>query len=580
MMLIPICSHTFVLSFLRKADHTYMKTRFFLILACLLFGFKAQGQLFPSPPDFVITWSPLTPCANSPVNFIATDTTGQYVAPMYWWYVNNTSGYANPFTVIFPAPGLYQGYFSAWDSLNWNLGDSLAFVVFVDSACGPSDLVSGHVYDDLNGNGTQDVGEPDRSYAMVELTPGPYYFSTDYNGDFSVNLPAGNWTLNVEEPLYWTSTQPAAGTYSLTLTGAGATFAGNDFGLAPIPNMNDLMVSMYAAPPVPGFQRWYNLYYTNVGTTTLSGNVEFNHDPALSFVSAAGGTHAGNTVTFPFSNLAPGATGHFEAVMMVPLGTTIGSTVTHTAVVNPVAGDQTPSNNIDTLVQTVVASYDPNDKSVAPEGNILPGTSLEYKVRFQNTGSWYATNVVVRDTLDADVDQATFQFLGSSHPCSWLLDQGVLTFTFNNINLDWESNNEPASHGHLSYSIQARSGLSDGTTIENTAGIYFDFNAPIITNTTVNTVDLSTGTVDPSTGVNAVLFPNPFTEEAVLNVGGNISGAWTVTFFDLSGKVIKRAGGIGAGQVTINREGMAPGIYLYTVTAENQTLLSGKAVVR
>jgi hypothetical protein len=50
--------------------------------------------------------------------------------------------------------------------------------------------------------------------------------------------------------------------------------------------------------------------------------------------------------------------------------------------------------------------------------------------------------------------------------------------------------NEPASHGWLMYRIKLKDNLALGTQITNTASIYFDYNAPVVTNTTLNTFDL------------------------------------------------------------------------------------------
>src|SRR5690606_19417277 len=114
---------------------------------------------------------------------------------------------------------------------------------------------------------------------------------------------------------------------------------------------------------------------------------------------------------------------------------------------------------------------------------------FKYLIRFQNTGNDTAFTVVVRDTLDANLDVTTLNLLGYSHPMEFKVsDQGMLTFTFNNILLPDSNINEPASHGYIEYNIQSKKDLDFGTEIKNTAYIYFDFNPPIITNTTLNTI--------------------------------------------------------------------------------------------
>ncbi|MBK9490010.1 MAG: hypothetical protein IPO07_15465 [Haliscomenobacter sp.] len=72
---------------------------------------------------------------------------------------------------------------------------------------------------------------------------------------------------------------------------------------------------------------------------------------------------------------------------------------------------------------------------------------------------------------------------------------------FKNINLPDSTNNEPESHGFVSFRIKDRSGLAEKTTIDNTAYIYFDQNPAIVTNTTQNIMvskfeDISTSSQD------------------------------------------------------------------------------------
>jgi hypothetical protein len=63
-----------------------------------------------------------------------------------------------------------------------------------------------------------------------------------------------------------------------------------------------------------------------------------------------------------------------------------------------------------------------------------------------------------------------------------------LVFTFENILLPDSTTNFEGSLGHVYFQVKPRAGLVPGTVIENTAAIYFDFNAPIITNTTFHTI--------------------------------------------------------------------------------------------
>ena len=116
---------------------------------------------------------------------------------------------------------------------------------------------------------------------------------------------------------------------------------------------------------------------------------------------------------------------------------------------------------------------------------------------------------------------------------------GILEFWFENILLPDSNINEPASHGYIVFEARTLPHLPLGTRIENRAGIYFDFNAPIITNTVVNTLaDLSAIQIPETVRIEASVSPNPgkngmlvFTLESTENVYINI--------FDNQGRLVK-----------------------------------------
>jgi len=148
----------------------------------------------------------------------------------------------------------------------------------------------------------------------------------------------------------------------------------------------------------------------------------------------------------------------------------------------------------DTECVEVRGAYDPNDKEGFPKGVcnrrfVFNDTDLEYKIRFQNTGTDTAFKVEIRDTLSELLDPTTLQIVNGSHPYDWnITGDGVLIFTFENIMLPDSNVNEPASHGFIQYKIKQQADNLIDAEIENKAAIYFDFNAPIITNTVLHTV--------------------------------------------------------------------------------------------
>lgn len=189
---------------------------------------------------------------------------------------------------------------------------------------------------------------------------------------------------------------------------------------------------------------------------------------------------------------------------------------------------QQPNSKIHCL--EVRGSYDPNDKQVFPkgftnQGIVLPGTRLHYHIRFQNTGTDTAFIVYVLDTLSDNLDLSTLVFGPTSHTGTVTIlktanGKNVLRWYFDPIFLPHKAVNEPASNGFIDFFISPKPGIPLGTQAENRAAIYFDFNPPIITNTTLSTFDTITFT-NPSLNNNVqVLAPVSFPQISTLSATG------------------------------------------------------------
>lgn len=150
---------------------------------------------------------------------------------------------------------------------------------------------------------------------------------------------------------------------------------------------------------------------------------------------------------------------------------------------------------VDIFCGEVSGSYDPNDKKGYPIGvsenhYILPDNELEYLIRFQNTGSDTAFTVIIRDTLDTNLDVFSVVSGSSSHKYKFeIYGSRILQWTFNNIMLPDSFSNVLGSNGFISFKVKQINNLLDSTKIKNKASIYFDYNDPIITNTTNHTIN-------------------------------------------------------------------------------------------
>jgi uncharacterized repeat protein (TIGR01451 family) len=234
-----------------------------------------------------------------------------------------------------------------------------------------------------------------------------------------------------------------------------------------------------------------------------------------------------------------------------------------------------------------IGSFDPNDKSAVPVGFgnqhlVIANTDLEYLIRFQNTGTDTAFNIVVLDTLSAHLDATTVRPGVSSHDYTFsILSGNVLRFAFNNILLPDSNINEAASHGFLKFRISQKPDLSNGTTLENSAAIYFDFNEPIITNTVLHTIGdhfLEVSTEEQYAQNPLRVTPNPARDAAIFAFEKPIAQA-TFVLVDATGKNV-RVENINGLQYRFERQQLPDGVYFYRIQHAQGLMYTGKIVLK
>jgi uncharacterized repeat protein (TIGR01451 family) len=456
--------------------------------------------------------------------------------------------------------------------------------VIVGDTCGN---VSGTIYIDANNDCIYNAGDTPLPWMNVELligtdvvawsyadSLGNYYFSVPTGYPYTIQM--GNYYNN------FATVCPASGSYSITT----APSSGNDFALTCSPGY-DFSGYVYGSGFRPNAQPaiiW--VHADNLRCVPSSGQAQLVLDPLLSYVSASPSptSVSGDTLTWDFSNLSNYYYNNwwnsFSAYILVLTSPTavLGDTVCLTLTEESIAGDADPSNNVQQQCYEVRNSWDPNDKSVDPVGldaggRIPPSVikPMDYTIHFQNTGTDVAYNVFIMDTIDSDLDMNTFQVVASSHPMDVDVFPGnVVRFMFNNIMLPDSGANLAASNGFVSYTIKQKEGLPDGTVISNTAGIYFDFNAAVITNTTINTIDASLS-VEPLTPsqTSVSIYPNPAATQLTIE-----SGKWKINRIDiydvLGQKSLTPVLSKGQGASTsINIADLSAGIYFVKMYGEN-----------
>lgn len=244
------------------------------------------------------------------------------------------------------------------------------------------------------------------------------------------------------------------------------------------------------------------------------------------------------------------------------------------ALSNP--NDSDLGNNLDTICGVVLNSYDPNEKLVDQPTNIDPSTvqEFEYVIHFQNDGNYDAMDVVIQDTISANLDLSSFKYVGSKHGVATSINTTtrVVTFSFNDINLGQSSVDLDASQGFVIYSISEATGLQEGSEIENTAYIYFDFNPAIVTNTTYNINQIPLGLNEVKSEL-VNLYPNP-AEDKIKFSGASVN---EISIYDLTGKRVLEAKNIPNNEVSVSA--LQTGIYQIVMKTEN-SISTQKLVIK
>src|SRR5678816_2131846 len=113
----------------------------------------------------------------------------------------------------------------------------------------------------------------------------------------------------------------------------------------------------------------------------------------------------------------------------------------------------------DIICGEVFGPQDPNDKQAFPSGVqaehlIVPNRQVEYVVRFQNTGNDTAFHVVIRDTLDTDLNIFSISPGVASHPYTFkLYGPRIAEWKFPGIALPDSNINFDASQGFVTFTI-------------------------------------------------------------------------------------------------------------------------------
>ncbi len=454
--------------------------------------------------------------------------------------------------------------------------------------------IIGTVYEESNNNCTIDSSEfsvvniPVRLYNTASVLLAQTY--TLSNGYYNFARPAGAYIVKID-----TANAPFAVTctnigvdYLVVLNAAQPLASNINFPITCDPGFDLGVQSITGQGFVfPGvthqlnilagdLSHWYGLHCAS----GISGELILDITGPITYAGVTNGALtpiiAGNTYTYSiadFGNITIDSA--FGLQFLVDTTATAADQICVTATITPTNGDVNINNNTHTFCYDVTNSFDPNKKETYPE-NVGPGYNdyLTYTIHFQNTGNAPAMNIHIEDTLDANLNLNTFELINYSHANSTWITGNKLSFNFPNIQLPDSGSNQQASQGFIQYRIKPLNNLPNGTTIHNRASIFFDFNAPIVTNTTENIFgSVVTNTRSSLYSVSTLkVQPNPSKDIITLS---NVINNGLITIMNITGNQVIQTNLNNSKTININN--LPSGIY-FIQALTNDGLQSAKFV--
>lgn len=444
--------------------------------------------------------------------------------------------------------------------------DSASLISYNLPICGNNNItacpilwsIAGNVFEDNNMNCQQDISEMDLMNIKVELLDkngallqqtytlnnGEYFFKVNSFDTFYVRADTANYNFMYSCPAFQSiqvintpldSIHPNVN-FGLMCNGnyndkiaygtakiSGIFFPGQTVVISPL-----ISQSLYCSSNTSGKVKLYK-----TGDASFSSILPTSLNPSiLTADSVIWNISSFNSLNF-FND--------FKTKINVNTTAQSGNSICFTLVVETNTPDIMPNNNTNYSCYSIVNSLDPNDKDVQPSGNILPTNEwLTYTIRFQNTGTAQAFNIVVLDTIDSNLQLPTFELLSYSHQPTVSINENsrLVKFAFANINLPDSNSNEPESHGYVTFRIKQNQNLPMGNVIQNTASIYFDYNPAVVTNTTKSTIGFPSSISTPKDNSVCIIYPNPSRDKINLSFDATLFESGNVRITDIIGREI------------------------------------------
>lgn len=473
--------------------------------------------------------------------------------------------------------------------------------------CGPGGTgcavawnIMGYAYEDANGNCLRDPAEAPLANVKVTLYQGVTLLGETYtnaNGLYSFNTdPIGTYTLSIDTAgLPFNVTCPSGNSYTTNLTAIDSFDAQADFGFECQPGYDVGVTAAFVDSGMlfPGQYAIIGAYIGNLATVYgptcdlagLAGTVTIVLNGPVAYQSTPSGALApsmvsGDSLVWNISDFSTVDLHHdFRFLVLTNTSLSTNQLCLSINVSTAMPGDNNTWNNALQHCFPILNSFDPNFKEASPVEVTTPDSWITYTVHFQNTGTAPAINIVLLDTLDANIDASTFTYQAASHGViANLIEGNVARFEFQNIYLADSTSNEPESHGWAQYRVKTKPTLANHTTVYNSASIYFDFNAPVMTNTTENLYELTSTETIATNETQLQLYPNPASESITLFHQG-VSNDATFVIADATGRVVMKGNVGNTNSTVVSLNQFANGVYSVQLIQNDKRVEQQKFVV-
>ncbi len=399
---------------------------------------------------------------------------------------------------------------------------------------------------DINNNGCS-VTDPIYPNFRINFALGSTTSTLIPNNSGNYLIPVGTGTFNLtpvlDNPTYFTvSPTSATVTFPTQVSPAIRNFCITPNGIHK--DVEVVLVPINSA--VPGTIGQYKIIYKNNGNVTVDGNIKFtyNYNEVVQNFLSSNPTAlnvSATEVNWSYTNLQPFETREILFSMLLNSPTQIppvnaGYQLNLNLEITPLIDDDFTNDNYFALKQIVRNSFDPNDKTCL-EGTSIPpsmvGKYVHYLIRFENTGTAPAQNIVVKDIIDMNrFDMNSLVPIGGSHAFETRISNtNKVEFIFENINLPFDDAN---NDGYLIFKIKTKSNLVLGNTFSNSANIYFDYNFPIITNNFTTTIQNPLG-IEVNELQSVTLYPNPVSDVLNFNTQEPVI---KIVVYDIAGRIV------------------------------------------